>query len=99
MDLAVVLIQLWPLAHKRLNKHYEIFREQILPLKCSQPIKIVMYFEKGFRSFSFNKGSVDKRAAKLLAVKLGGLKKVCRSCCYSPNVCKRVWPGFDFNQV
>ena len=34
------------------------------------------YFHKGFRSFSAkNLGSVGQRAAKLLAVKVGGLKK------------------------
>ena len=35
-----------------------------------------MYFFKRFRSFiAKNLGAVDQRAAKLLAVKVGGLKK------------------------
>ena len=51
-------------------------REQDLPLKCYQPLELISYFGKGFRSFhTGNIGSVDQRAAKLLAVKVGVLKK------------------------
>ena len=39
-------------------------------------LKILIYFKEGFRSFHpFDIGSVGQRAARLLAVKIGGLKK------------------------
>ena len=41
-----------------------------------QNAAIMTYFEKRFRSFNArNFGSIDQRAAKLLAVKVGVLKK------------------------
>ena len=41
-----------------------------------QPFKMSTHFEEGFRSFNaFNVGSVGQRAAKLLAVKIGGPKE------------------------
>ena len=61
------------------NKHYKnevTLREQNLLLKCCKPLEMLIYFEEGFRSFhTFNIGSIGQRAAKLLAVKVGGLKK------------------------
>ena len=63
------------------NKYYEnevTLREQNLPLKYCQPLEKLIYFEEGFRSFhASNIGSAGQRAAKLLAIKFGGLKKVC----------------------
>ena len=44
---------------------------KILPASC-----FFLYLFKRFRSFNAEKiGSVDQRAAKLLALKVGGLKK------------------------
>ena len=40
---------------------------------------MLMHFEEGFRSFNASYiGSVGQRAAKLIAVKFGGLKKMYR---------------------
>ena len=58
---------------------------KISPMKMSShqeskiyPLELLTYFKKGFRSFqTVNLGSVGQTAAKLLAFKLGGLKKVC----------------------
>ena len=67
------------------NRHFEnevTLRELNKPtLKCFQSLKMLIYFEEGFRSFhTFNVGSVGQRVAKLQAVKIGGLKKkVCHS--------------------
>ena len=48
-----------------------ILRRQNIPLKFRQPLELLMYIEKGFRSFhTGNMGSVGQRAAKLLSVKL-----------------------------
>ena len=45
-------------------------------LKCYQPLELMLYFGKGFRSFhTDNIGSVGQRTSKLLAVKVGVLKK------------------------
>ena len=39
---------------------------------------MLLYFEDGVKSFhTYNIGSIGQRAAKLLAVNVGGLKKVC----------------------
>ena len=52
---------------------------------------------KGFRSFHvFNIKSVGQRAAKLLAVKVGGLKK---SLLLGLSRISRVLPGLDSNWV
>ena len=54
-----------------LNKPYEnevILREQKASLKYCQPLELFTYFEDDM-------GSVGQRAAKLLAVNVGGLKK------------------------
>ena len=49
---------------------------QNLSLKWCQPLKFLKYFEKGSRSFhTGNIGSVDQRAAKLLAVRFGSVKE------------------------
>ena len=48
-------------------------RGQNLLLKCYQPLELLIYFGKGFNTG--NIGSVDQRPAKLLAVKVGVLKK------------------------
>ena len=62
-----------------LNKPYVDgmnLREQNLPLKCCQPLKMLILFEEGFRSFhTIGIGSVGQRAAKLPAFKFGGLEK------------------------
>ena len=52
---------------------------------------------KGFRSFiTKNLGSVGQRVAKLLAIKVGGLKKKsAASGFYSRSVCKRGRHGLD----
>ena len=48
-------------------------------------------FFKRFRSFNAkNLGSVGQRAAKLLAVKVGGLKKVCQPAPAPVSQCARV---------
>ena len=61
------------------NKHYEnnvILRDQNLPLKCFQPLNMLIYFKEEFRSFqNFNIMSIGERTGKLLAVRDGGLKK------------------------
>ena len=47
---------------------------------------MLMHFEGEFRSFRMlNIGSVCQRAAKLLAVKVGGLKKVCHLALVDPH--------------
>ena len=46
-------------------------RGQKQTLECCQPLNLLTYFEKGFRSFNTsNMRSVGQRAAKLPAVKL-----------------------------
>ena len=51
---------------------------------------------KGVRSFNtISIGSVGQRASKLLAVKVGGQKKVCCFGHSSRFVCKRIQPGFE----
>ena len=51
-------------------------RGQKLSLKCCQSLEFLIHRGKGFRSFHKGSiGSVDHRAAKLLAVKVGGLSK------------------------
>ena len=78
------LLQPWPLGYKRLlNKPYvnEVnLTGQKPPLKYCQYLEIQCAVRKKSRSFDAkNFGSVDQRAAKLLAVKVRGLKKkVCR---------------------
>ena len=79
-------IQLWSFTNARLlNKLYEnevILREQNLLLKYCLPLKKLIYLENGFRSFpACDIGSVDQRAAKLLAVIVGDLEKIC---CLAP---------------
>ena len=56
-----------------------------------------MYFFKRFRSFNVeNLGSVDQRAAKLLAVKVGVLKKKSAASAIPPKVCARAFgPGLS----
>ena len=62
-----------------LNKPHEnevTLREQNVSLKFCQPLELLIYFGKGFRSFQkANTGSFGQRTAKLLAVKVVGLKK------------------------
>ena len=71
------------------NKHCEnevSLTEQNLPLKCCPPLEMLIYFEK--RIFhTFNIGSVDQKSAKLLAVKVGGLKKVCHPTRVEQHLC------------
>ena len=51
-------------------------REQNPPLKYCQSLELLTYFEKRFRAFNAaDIGFLDQRAAKLLAVKVGVLKK------------------------
>ena len=68
-------IQLQTFPYTRLlNKPYKnefTFREQNLPLKCHKPLKILLYYEKRFRSLNAgNMESVGQRAAKFLSDKL-----------------------------
>ena len=65
----------WTFSYIRsLNKSYEnevTLREQKLPLKCCQLTELLIYIERGFRSFhTFDIGSVDQKAANLLSIKL-----------------------------
>ena len=61
------------------DKHYEsevTLTEQNLPLNYCQPPKMLIYFEERLTSFhSFNIGCVGQRDVRLLAIKVGGLKK------------------------
>ena len=91
-------IQSWTFAYIRLlNKPYEnelTLRGQNICLKCYQPLKLMLYFGKGLRSFhTGNIGSVGQRASKLLAVKVGGLKK--KSLPPSPGPTRTSRPGFE----
>ena len=50
-------LQLWPLAYVvwLLNKPYKIevtLKGQNIPLKCCQPLELLIYLERGFRSFN-----------------------------------------------
>ena len=63
-------IQSWTFAYVwLLNKPYVnwvTLREQNQSLKCCQPLELLIYFGKGFRSFATgNIGSVGQRAAKV----------------------------------
>ena len=50
-------------------------KEQKIPLKCCQPLNFLMFFKR-FRSYiAVNMKSVGQRALKLLAAKVGVLKK------------------------
>ena len=74
------MIQLLNLAYIRLHTkphEYEInTRAPNIYLKCCQHLELLIYFEKGLRSFySGNIGSVGQRAAKLLGVKIRVLKE------------------------
>ena len=73
-------IQSWTFVYIRLLdspcENEVTFRGQNICLKCYQSLELLLYFGKGFRSFNAgNIGSVGQRASKLLAVKVGGLKK------------------------
>ena len=66
-------------------------REKNLSLRYCQPLELFIYFGKGFRSFhAGNIGFVGQRAAKLAAVKVGGLK---RSLPAGPGPSQQVCPG------
>ena len=57
------------------------------------PPETLIHFEEGFRSFhTSNIGSVGQMAAKLLAVKVGGLKK---SLPTGPGPTQTSQPGFE----
>ena len=87
-----------------LNKPHEnevTLREQNVSLKFCQPLELLIYFGKGFRSFhTSNIGLVGQRAAKLLAVKVGALKKKSAALAIPAEVCASVFgqdsspPGF-----
>ena len=63
-------------------------REQKICLKCLQPLEHLVYFGNGFRPFHRgNMGSADQRAAKLLAVKVGVLKKKSAALAIPANAC------------
>ena len=72
-----------------------IFRGQNLPLKCCQPLELLIHFKEGFRSFhTSNLGSVSQRAAKLLAVKVEGLKEKSATQPYSNHLTRfQLQPG------
>ena len=79
-----------------IDKPYEneaTLRGQNICLKCYQPLEIMLYFGKEFKSFhTGNKGSVGQRAANLQAVKVGGLKKKSAS---QPQPQSASVPGFE----
>ena len=63
----------------------------------AKPLKMLIYFEEGFRSFhTINIRSVGQRAAKLPALKVEGLEK---SLPLGPSPTQTSWPRFDSNQV
>ena len=63
------------------------------------PAELSMYFVKGFRNLhTVYMGSVSQRAKKLLAFKVGVLKKKSSTLVITAKVCKRVRPGFEFVQ-
>ena len=85
-------IQLCPLAYVwLLNKPYEnevTLRGKNIPLKCCQPHELLMYIERGLRSFhTGNIGSVGQRATKLLAFKVKGLPKKSATPVITAEVC------------
>ena len=68
-------VQLWPLSYVGLlNKPYEnkvILRGQNVPTKGCQPLELLMYIERGIRSFhTGDVGPVGQRTKKLSSVKL-----------------------------
>ena len=84
--------------------HYEFCRTKYsyeTSITNCQHLELLLYFGKGFRSFhKGNIGSVDQKAAKFLAVKVGVLKKKSATSADSSQiVCKQVRPGFDYNWV
>ena len=64
---------------------------------------MLTYFEEAFRSFhTFNTGSIGQRGAKLLAVKVGGLKKCLPLQPSQPKCVQavvRLLPGPNYSQV
>ena len=75
-----IQIQSWTFAYMQLiDKSFEnevTLRGQNISLKCYQPLELMLYFGEGFRSIhTGNIGSVGQRASKLLAGKVGILKK------------------------
>ena len=53
-----------------------ILRGQNISLECCQPLELLTHFRNGIRSLHiFYVGSLGQRAAKLLAVKVVGLKE------------------------
>ena len=83
---STINIQSWTFAYIWLLNNLYVngvnLREQILSLKYWQLLELLIHFEKGFRSFhTFIIWSVGQRAAKLLAVKVGGPPK--KFCCLS----------------
>ena len=70
--------------------------------KYYQPLQLLIHFGKGFRSFhAGNVGSVGQRAAKLLAVKIGVLKKKSATLAITAKACASAFspssslPGFE----
>ena len=59
---------------KLLNKPNEnevTFKKQNISLKCCQPLELLTYIERGFRSFhTGNKGSVGQKDTKLVSIRL-----------------------------
>ena len=74
-----------------------ILRVQNLPSRCCQPLKLLMYIGRGFRSFNaVNIGSQGQKATKLLAFKVGGLKK--KSAAW-PDPAQTSWPMFNSGRI
>ena len=68
-SIELTLVHLWPFSYVwLLNKPYEnevTLKGQNTPLKCCQPLELLLYIEREFRSFhTYNIGSLGQRAAK-----------------------------------
>ena len=85
-----------------IHLHNEVtFRGQNICLKCYQSLELLLYFGKGFRFFhKGNIGSVGQGASKLLAVKVGVLKKKSAALAISPELCTTmIGPGSSLSGV
>ena len=78
-------------------KMRSLLDSKIDPKNLARLLNWLVYFAKGFRSFhTCNMGSVGQMAAKLLAFKVGGLKKSLPS---GPGPTGTGWLSFDSDRV
>ena len=97
-------IHSWTFVYIRLlDRPYEnevTFKGQNICLKCYQSLELMLYFGKGFRSFhKGNIGFVGQRASKLLAVKVGVLKKKSAALAIPAELCASAFgPGSNHFQ-